>query len=128
MRTKLFSPDCMPDSVPIVTLDVSDFVAACEKRDPNTGRNALDAIDLILQVGFEQFGEHSCQECQGAGSVIETDPFCPDGGLNCGACGGTGKRRHSPSDPRICMSNLKLVQNLAFELRAAIDYAKGGRA
>jgi DnaJ-class molecular chaperone len=109
-------------SVPIVTINASDFVATCEQGAD--GVTALDILDHLLKR-LRASKVQSCWPCNGKGTTA--DPF--DEGAapeTCLSCEGQGKTTFVglPGD---CIGDIKLLINFAADLRAAVDYAKGGQ-
>jgi hypothetical protein len=143
MKTKLFSPDCLPDSVPslrqrlsqgvcaesisvpaavpIVMLNVSDFVAALERTEG--GVTALQALECHLAILDALRQADPCRACRGTGK--DHDPFRDAGHDTCDECKGAGMIFPATWSGLIGDVGLSLLHNLASDLRAAHNYVKG---
>jgi len=124
-------PDCNETAdpvqqVPVITLNVSDFIAACTRpaiADNGIEFTALDGLADILAFCRTQ-SKYLCRQCVGKGTVV--DPFDEnDRQETCPTCSGEGYTLFVTL-PESYIKNVRAAVALVEDLRAALEYAKGG--
>jgi len=114
LRERIAANPCesltVPADVPVITLNVSDFVEALTKRKDEDSPTALACLNGILTYVASLHEPIKCVNCNGTG--IDDDPFMDD--------------RPRIKDDRACLDNVAAVSALVADLRAALEYAKGG--
>ena len=110
-------------TVPVITLNASDFVDALTKRDKESP-TALEALESLARILCSQSVVSDCNMCDGEGKTI--DPF-EEGEVweECSRC----KGRCETTDvimPGDMLEQVALLSELGMDLHAALDFAQRG--